>query len=322
MTRKTKTAKPPQRARRFSSRSSSRRLKSSVKASSRKTPWATSTTLERACELLKLFTSKKPRWTISELARYLNVPKSGVFRLVKTFERKHFLRCHDDTYEYELGSEIWELTGAVFGAPKRLVERASPYLIELNRITGLLVSLRILENDRMVILDRVEGHDPVKVNFPVGTHQPCNHGAPGKLLLAYRYPTDKQFREFFLTAKIDKLTERTLTDRRKLQDELNKIRRVGYAVSDGEAIRGTIGLAAPVWSSAGRVEAALALTAVESLCNMKQLLKFLPDLKHIAELISRVGIRQTIFSGQRNFLSNSPAFAQCHGIQHIKTTSD
>ena len=210
-----------------------------------------------------------------------------MFRLVKTFERKHFLRCHDDTYEYELGSEIWELTGAVFGAPKRLVERASPYLIELNRITGLLVSLRILENDRMVILDRVEGHDPVKVNFPVGTHQPCNHGAPGKLLLAYRYPTDKQFRKFFLTAKIDKLTERTLTDRRQLQDELNKIRRVGYAVSDGEAIRGTIGLAAPVWSSAGRVEAALALTAVESLCNMKQLLKFLPDLKHIAELISR-----------------------------------
>lgn len=90
-----------------------------------------------------------------------------------------------------------------------------------------------------------------------------------------------------MTAKIDKLTERTLTDRRQLQDELNKIRRVGYAVSDGEAIRGTIGLAAPVWSSAGRVEAALALTAVESLCNMKQLLKFLPDLKHIAELISR-----------------------------------
>ena len=37
------------------------------------------------------------------------------------------------------------------------------------------------------------------------------------------------------------------------EDELNKIRRVGYAVSDGEAIRGTIGLAAPVWSSSGRV---------------------------------------------------------------------
>src|SRR5258708_1943545 len=152
MIRRTKTVKPPQRARRFSRRPLSSRLKSPAKVSSRKTPWATSTTLERACELLKLFTPKKPRWTISELARYLNVPKSSVFRLVKTFERKHFLRCHDGTYEYELGSEIWQLTGTVFGAPKRLGERASPYLIELNRITGLLVSLRILATERRAML--------------------------------------------------------------------------------------------------------------------------------------------------------------------------
>ena len=37
----------------------------------------------------------------------------------------------------------------------------------------------------------------------------------------------------------------------------------------------------------GQVEAALALTAVESLCNMKQLMKFLPNLKRTAENISK-----------------------------------
>ena len=89
----------------------------------RKTPWATSTTLERACDLLRLFTPQKPRWTISELARHLNVPKSGVFRLVKTFERKGFLQCTEDSYAYQLGSGIWELTGIVFGKRERLVEK-------------------------------------------------------------------------------------------------------------------------------------------------------------------------------------------------------
>jgi IclR family transcriptional regulator, KDG regulon repressor len=254
----------------------------------RKTPWATSTTLERACDVLRLFTPRKPRWTISELARHLNVPKSGVFRLVKTFERKHFLQSGDDSYEYELGSGIWELTGTVFGKRERLVEKASPYLRDLNNTTGLLVSLRVLENEQMVIVDRVEGKDPVKVIFPVGTHQPLNHGAPGKLLLAYYYPTDSmQFDELISRGKVTKLTERTLTDRRRLQEELNKIRRLGYATSDGEAIRGTIGIAVPVWNSTGQVEAALALTAVESLCNMKQLLKYLPNLRRTAETISK-----------------------------------
>jgi DNA-binding IclR family transcriptional regulator len=270
-----------------SQRSLSSRLK--PKAVSRKTPWATSTTLERACELLRLFTPQKPRWTISELARHLNVPKSGVFRLVKTFERKHFLRSGEDSYEYELGSEIWELTGTVFGKRERLVEKASPYLLDLNKTTGLLVSLRALENDQMVILDRVEGKDPVKVIFPVGTHQPLNHGAPGKLLLAYHYPPDSnEFHELISRGKITKLTDRTLVARRRLQEELNKIRRLGYATSDGEAIRGTIGIAVPVWNSTGQVEAALALTAVESWCNMKQLLKYLPHLRRTAEIISKV----------------------------------
>jgi DNA-binding IclR family transcriptional regulator len=270
----------------ISSRSSNPKAK--AKVIRRKTPWATSTTLERACDVLRLFTRQKPRWTISELARQLNVPKSGVFRLVKTFERKHFLQSSDDSYEYELGSGIWALTGTVFGRRERLVEKASRYLRNLNKTTGLLVSLRVLENEQMVIVDRVEGTDPVKVIFPVGTHQPLNHGAPGKLLLAYHYPPDStQFHDLISRDKITKLTDRTFVDRRRLQEELNKIRRLGYATSDGEAIRGTIGIAAPVWNSFGQVEATLALTAVESLCNMKQLMKFLPDLRRTAELISK-----------------------------------
>jgi IclR family transcriptional regulator, KDG regulon repressor len=249
---------------------------------------ATSTTLERACDVLRLFTPQKPRWTISELARHLNVPKSGIFRLVKTFERKHFLQSAEDSYEYELGSGIWALTGTVFGRRQRLVEKASPYLRDLNETTGLLVSLRVLEDEQMVIVDRVEGTDPVKVIFPVGTHQPLNHGAPGKLLLAYHYPPDsKQLHELMARGKITKLTERTLMDRHRLEEDLNKIRRLGDAISDGEAIRGTIGIAVPVWNSMGQVDAALALTAVESLCNMKQLIRFLPDLKRTGENISK-----------------------------------
>jgi len=238
--------------------------------------------------VLRLFTPQKPRWTISELARHLNLPKSGVFRLVKTFERKHFLQSGEDSHGYELGSGIWELTGTVLGKRERLVDKASPYLGDLNKTTGLLVSLRVLENDEMVILDRVEGKDPVKVIFPIGTRQPINHGAPGKLLLAHRYPPDSvQFNDLILRGKITRLTDRTLMDRRRLQEELNTIRHLGYATSDGEAIRGTIGIAVPVWNSTGQVEAALALTAVESLCNMKQLLKYLPNLRRTAQNISK-----------------------------------
>jgi hypothetical protein len=111
MQKTTKVNKNRYRTERAQDRSSRTKLKS-PEVPSRKTPWATSTTLERACDVLRLFTPQQPRWTISELARRLNVPKSGVFRLVKTFERKHFLQTSDDSHEYELGAGIWELTGS------------------------------------------------------------------------------------------------------------------------------------------------------------------------------------------------------------------
>ena len=81
--------------------------------------------------LRQFSTRRKPRWTISERL-VTRTSKSGVFRLVKTFERKHFLQSSADSYEYELGSGIWEPTGIVYGKRERLVEKASPYLRDLN----------------------------------------------------------------------------------------------------------------------------------------------------------------------------------------------
>jgi DNA-binding IclR family transcriptional regulator len=260
----------------------------------RKTPWDRSSSVEKACDLLRCFTPVKPTWNLSELARHLGLVKSGVFRIVRTLEGKGFLRRDENSKEYALGSCIIELTGTVFGERKRLCERAAPYLRHINKQCGFLASLRALERDEIVILDRVEGTHPLKVVYPIGTHQPCNHGAPGKLLLAHNY-SDDEIRELLRVGKIKKLTERTKTEFKELQLELRKIRRLGYAESDGESIRGTVGLAAPVWLPTGRVGAALCITAPESLCPLRKLKALIPMLKRAAAGLSRdLGYREKI----------------------------
>jgi DNA-binding IclR family transcriptional regulator len=260
----------------------------------RKTPWDRSSSVEKACDVLRCFTPGKPTWSLSELARHLALAKSGVFRIVRTLEGKGFLRRDENSKEYALGSCIIELTGTVFGERKRLCERAAPYLRHINRQCGFLASLRALERDEIVILDRVEGTHPLKVVYPVGTHQPCNHGAPGKLLLAHNY-SDNEIRELLRVGKIKKLTERTKTEFKELQLELRKIRRLGYAESDGESIPGTVGLAAPVRLPTGRVGAALCITAPESLCPLRKLKALVPMLKRAAVGLSRdLGYREKV----------------------------
>ncbi len=53
--------------------------------------WEIATSLDKACDVLSCFTTLKPAWGISELSRNLGIPKSGILRIVKTFE-KGFLR--------------------------------------------------------------------------------------------------------------------------------------------------------------------------------------------------------------------------------------
>jgi DNA-binding IclR family transcriptional regulator len=258
----------------------------------RKTPWDRSSSVEKACQLLRCFTPAHPSWRISDLARQLKFPKSGVFRIVRTLDSQGFLRRKIDANEYELGFRIFELTGILFGENKWLSQKADPYLWEINEQCGFLASLRTMENDEIVILARVEAIHPLKVVYPVGTHQPCNHGAPGKLLLAYNY-SDDDIQALIREEKIKKLTAKTKTDFRVLQAEFRKIRRLGYAESDGESIRGTVGLAAPVYSSSRKVIAAMCITAPESLCTLKELRTFIPMLMRAAAQLSRdLGFRK------------------------------
>jgi DNA-binding IclR family transcriptional regulator len=256
--------------------------------------WGYARSLEKACDVLSCFGPTKPSWGISELSRHLGFPKAGVFRIVKTLESKGFLRCRENSPHYELGARIYELTGRVVGEKKWLRQKAAPYLAELNKATGLLVSLRVLENDELLVLDRVEGASPLTVVYPVGTRLACNHGAAGKLLLAHQRSPD-EVRKLIRSGRIQPLAESTIVDFKALLSEFEKIRRSGYAVSDGEALRGVIGLAVPIRTAGGAVKGALAVTAPESLCSMTQLRTFIPLLKQAGERLSRdLGYREKV----------------------------
>jgi DNA-binding IclR family transcriptional regulator len=254
--------------------------------------WEFASSLDKACDVLCCFTTLRPAWGISELSRELGLPKSGIFRIVKTFEKNGFLRRKSGSTAYELGYRIYELTGAAIGEGKWLCEKAAPYLWEIHRATASTVSLRVLEGDALVVVDRIEGSHPLKVVYPVGAHLPCNHGAGGKLLLAYlRSP--EEISRLLKSGKMPRLTAKTKTDPRALELSLRKVRREGYAMTCGEALLGVLGLATPVWGADGHVKAALALATPESLCSARQLKGFLPLMKSAAERLSRdLGFRQ------------------------------
>jgi IclR family transcriptional regulator, acetate operon repressor len=135
---------------------------------------------------------------------------------------------------------------------------------DLQRRGGGTVSLRVLDNDGLLVVERIEPADFLRVAYPVGTRLPYNHGAGGKVLLAFM---DQEERKgLFRRKPLKKLTKKTIIDPKRLEAELGTIRKRGFALSKGEAVPGgAVGVAAPIRDSRGVVTAALAVTLPASL---------------------------------------------------------
>lgn len=167
---------------------------------------------------------------------------------------------------YCLGTKILELAHNV---PKKSVQETSlPIMGQLSRKTGETVTLTGLRKQDGICLEKVDGHHAFRVSFERGTTFPLHAGASGKVLLAYLDPQkqDQIIREL----KYDKFSETTITEPKRLKAEIATISRQGFALSNGEMIRGTYGIAAPIFSLSRNVIAALSISAPNHRLEEKQ----------------------------------------------------
>ena len=112
---------------------------------------------------------------------------------------------------------------------------------------------------RMTYADIIDSPNPVRYTVPTGTTRPLYVSAGGQMLLAYQDPgwADSYIR----ATRLEKLTERTITDPEALRERLAAIRRDGFAISIGETVPGAAGVAAPIFNADGSVSAGLLIGA-------------------------------------------------------------
>ncbi|MBA3253121.1 MAG: IclR family transcriptional regulator [Burkholderiaceae bacterium] len=137
-------------------------------------------------------------------------------------------------------------------ARHNILRRLASELSETCNITAL-------NGSQALYIDRVECMSPLRAQLHPGSRVPLYCTASGKLFLAYM---SKQRRERLLEKlNIERFTERTHADRHTLQEELQRIRRRGYAVDNEEYVAGLRCVAVPVLDSSRKTIAAVAVQA-------------------------------------------------------------
>jgi IclR family KDG regulon transcriptional repressor len=223
--------------------------------------------LERALMLLKAVERTPGGLRHAEISRQLEIPKSTCSYILRRLEHGGYVFREDGTGRYRLGLATVALA---YGALREIGIHsvAEPALYKLTSETGLSAGIGVLQGGCVLLVDRVEG--PAFVNQAVqarsyrarsqrdvGRELPAHSTSLGKVLLAY-LPRE-QVTELVSQRGLRRFTRKTNVSEARLMEELDLIRKCGWAIANGEAYMDLRALAAPVFDAEGRVRAAVAL---------------------------------------------------------------
>jgi DNA-binding IclR family transcriptional regulator len=241
--------------------------------------------IQRAIQILGLFSLSTPRLGISEIARTLRMPKGTIQGLVGTLAEGGFLQRDDETRKYQLGLKIYEL-GVILSGSLEINQIASNPAYQLARQTQRLVRIAILDGDSaLTTLDAYPRSQPFLSN-QFGPRAPLYCSALGKALLAF---FEKGALETYLEqTELVAYTRNTLTDRNRLLKELDDTRERGYSINREEHFIERAAIGATIFSRGKRLFASMCISGHPDQIFCEETEKLVEQLLEKAREISRL----------------------------------
>jgi IclR family acetate operon transcriptional repressor len=206
--------------------------------------------------ILRAFRHPNECLTSHELSRRAKLPKASCHRLVQTLEQVGAI-VRSPNGRFRLGMMLQVLSKNV--AVKDLLrEVGKPLLTKLSVRLGMTIHLGTLENDMVFYLSKVATSTSFIPHTRSGARLEAYCSGLGKVLLAALQ--EDELESFILEGDLVALTPHTITDRGALRQELDKVRRQGFAIDDCEARIDTRCVAVPVRDYNDNVIAAISAT--------------------------------------------------------------
>src|SRR3979490_1342239 len=142
------------------------------------------TAVERALNILEAAAQRRDGLTNAEISRKFGIPKSSASYILRTLEKRGYLRREAETGRYRLGLKILSLGGDA-QAGLDIADTALPFMRSLVDRIRLTVHLAVLDQGEAVYIEKVEAPGFFKVNTWVGRRMFLHSTSVGKCLLAW-----------------------------------------------------------------------------------------------------------------------------------------
>jgi DNA-binding IclR family transcriptional regulator len=209
----------------------------------------------KALEVLDCF-QVQPLLPLKKISELTGMNKSRIIRICGTLASRGYLVYDSEAQNYRLGFKVLSLSKA-YERGNNLISLSRPVLRNLADQTGESASLFVVDGLQRLCLAREEGTCSIRYNILEGQRMVLYAGAGGKVLLAFG--PEELRRKALSRDHLRKLTPTTIQDAKRLEKELETVRRQGYASSYGERDSEVAALAAPIYSHDGKICAALTI---------------------------------------------------------------
>jgi IclR family transcriptional regulator, KDG regulon repressor len=196
--------------------------------------------LDKAFQILECISRKNGQITLHELYQQTSIPKGTLLRIIETLINWDYLKQDIQTGSYELGIRFL-VFGGIVQQNISLRNLAYPVMRELSRELGETVNLNIVEKGERVCIEVIEPEADIRHFVSIGHRSKLYRGSTGKVLLAHL--SEKEMEKSILVA-----VEDGVVDTHALREELKKIKERGYAITEGERIKETFAVSAPVFN--------------------------------------------------------------------------
>lgn len=210
--------------------------------------------LRKSARILDCLSVTSPRLRASEICELTGLPATTVARILRTLVEEDLL--HRDGPYYRVGVRITAWSAASGSAPD-LAADAATMIEKLRDAAGESAGLYVRHGNARVCVVQKESAFSIayRASLLKGVVETMHAGAAGKVFMAF----DPEAMKAAEVGGFVEYTPKTVVDPAALQQQLDIVRRRGWAYVADEREVGLSSLAAPVLGRRGEVVAAVAL---------------------------------------------------------------
>lgn len=242
-------------------------------------------TTARVLSLLRLLAESGRALGVKSVADALGLPMSTSHRLLDALVEAGFVEKDPMQRRYHVGREFFRIANLVTQTTTPAAA-LQPVLNGLTAQTGETAILSLYLPAQQTMTHAAKCDTPEALRYRVALHErmPLEWGATGLAILAF-LPEETRA-AIFARASPSPVSGDTLT-REAFEARIAAVRRDGYAMSEGEKVPESVGIAVPLESAPGTVFGSLALTIPQIRFDRSKIRAYADLLREAAQRFSR-----------------------------------